>query len=103
MQYVNIHCLIIIHLFDRKWVFGEPRCCGCGRAVVAEEEAAVEAAAEETGSSGVYGGGGDRQSRERRSRERWRGDRRGEFWNESQTTQGGLLFIGSKISAAVLN
>jgi hypothetical protein len=26
-----------------------------------------------------------------------------EFWNESETTQSGLLFVGSKISVAVLN
>jgi hypothetical protein len=26
-----------------------------------------------------------------------------EFWDESETTRGGLLFIGSKISATVLN
>jgi hypothetical protein len=26
-----------------------------------------------------------------------------EFYDESETTRGGLLFIGSKISAAILN
>jgi hypothetical protein len=26
-----------------------------------------------------------------------------EFWDESKMTQGGLLFIGSKISATILN
>jgi hypothetical protein len=26
-----------------------------------------------------------------------------EFWDESEMTQGGLLFIGSKISTVVLN
>jgi hypothetical protein len=40
------------------------------------------AVAEETGLSGIDGGGGDQQSRE---------------------PQGGLLFIGSKQSATVLN
>jgi hypothetical protein len=62
------------------------------------------------GGSGVeHGGRGDRH------RQRWRRPvcraavarrpRAGtlEFWNESQTTRGGLLFIGSKISEADLN
>jgi hypothetical protein len=56
-----------------------------------------------------HDGGGDRR------RQRWRRPvcraavarrpRAGtlEFWNESQTTQGGLLFIGSKIAEADLN
>jgi hypothetical protein len=53
--------------------------------------------AEETGSSGVDGGGGDRRSRERRGLR--------EFWDAKQndTGRGGLLFIGSTISAAVFN
>jgi hypothetical protein len=66
-----------------------------GRVATEEEEVSVEAAAEETGSRSVDDGEGDR-----RSRERW-GLR--EFWDESKTTRGGLLFIGSKISATVLN
>jgi hypothetical protein len=46
--------------------------------MLAEETGAVESGGEETG-----------------------GDL--EFWDESETTRGGLLFIGSKISATVLN
>jgi hypothetical protein len=30
MQSVNIYYLIIIHLFDQKKIFGEPRCGGGG-------------------------------------------------------------------------
>jgi hypothetical protein len=45
--------------------------------------------------AGIDGGGGDRQSRERK------GPR--EFGMKSEMTWGGLLFISSKISAAVLN
>jgi hypothetical protein len=55
--------------------------------------------AEEIGSSGVDGGGGDWQSREQRSRES--GGDLESFGMKSETTRGGLLFIGSKISAAV--
>jgi hypothetical protein len=65
-----------------------------------EEEADVEAAAEEIGSSGIDDGGGDRWSTERQSREWW-GIR--EFWDESERTQSGLLFIGLKLLAVVLN
>jgi hypothetical protein len=49
---------------------------------------------------GTVRGGGDRR------RERWRGYRTVgilEFLDERQTTRGELLFIGSKISAAVQN
>jgi hypothetical protein len=67
--------------------------------MMVEEEADVEAAAEEIGSSGIDDGGGDRWSTERQSRERW-GLR--ECWDESEMTRSGLLFIGSKISVAVL-
>jgi hypothetical protein len=56
-----------------------------------EGEAGVEAAAEETGSSGITGGGvesgGDLES----------------FGIKNEITWSGLLFICSKISAAVLN
>jgi hypothetical protein len=50
----------------------------------------VAAEEEETG---VNGGGGDRHG------EWWTLEF---FWDESQTTRGGQLFIGSKISKAVL-
>jgi hypothetical protein len=60
---------------------------------VAEEEPSV--VAEETGLSGIDNSGGDQ-----RSRDRWR---LREFWDESERTRGELLFIGSKISGAVLN
>jgi hypothetical protein len=60
---------------------------------VEEEEAGVEAVTEETSSSGVDGGRGDRRSRERQ--------RLREFWDESKTPWGELLFIGSKISTTV--
>jgi hypothetical protein len=62
---------------------------------VAEEEPSVEVVAEETGLSGIDNSGGDQ-----RSRDRWR---LREFWDESERTRGELLFIGSKISGAVLN
>jgi hypothetical protein len=62
---------------------------GRGAAVEEEEEASVEVVVEKTGSSGVHGGG-DQWSMERRSRERW-GLR--EFWDESETTRGRLLFM----------
>jgi hypothetical protein len=68
MQSVNIHCLIVIHLFDQKYVFGEPQCGGGARAV-AEEEAGIEVAAKETGLSGVNSDGGNWQSREWWSRD----------------------------------
>jgi hypothetical protein len=69
-------------------------------AVAVEEEANVEVAVEETGSSSINDNGGDQKSRERKSREQ---RELREFWNESERTRGGLLFIGSKISAIVLN
>jgi predicted Zn-dependent protease len=66
--------------------------CTHGRATTTEEEeASVEAVAKETGSSGR----GNQRSTERRGLR--------EFWDESKRTRGGLLFIGSKISATVLN
>jgi hypothetical protein len=65
------------------------------RSRAAVEEAGVEAVAEDTNLSGVDGGGGDRRSRERRGLR--------VFWDKSETTQGGLLFIRLKISIAVLN
>jgi hypothetical protein len=68
---------------------GKPQCGGRGRAAATEEEEAdVEAAVEET----------DRveSSAEETSRDI-------EFWDESEMTRGGLLFIGSKISTTVLN
>jgi hypothetical protein len=61
---------------------------------VAEEEPSVEVVAEETGLSGIDNSG------DQRSRDRWR---LREFWDESERTRGELLFIGSKISGAVLN
>jgi hypothetical protein len=91
-----------IHLFDRsisthcihqKKVFGQPYLSVWRQ--WREEEAGIATAADETGLSGVDGGGGDRQSRVR-----W-GVR--EFVMKSKMTRGGLLFIGSKISARVLN
>jgi hypothetical protein len=57
-------------------------------ATVKKEEAGVEAAVEET--VRVESGG-----------EETDGDL--EFWDESEITWGRLLFIGSKISAAVVN
>jgi hypothetical protein len=58
-------------------------------------------AAEETGSCDVDGSGGDRRSRERQSRE---SDIDLEsFVMKNETVWDGLLFIGSKISAVVLN
>jgi hypothetical protein len=75
--------------------------CARGRALVAVvEEAGVEAMVEETSLSSIDDGGGDWWSREQRSREQ-RGLR--ELWDQSERTQDGLLFIGSKISAMVLN
>jgi hypothetical protein len=68
--------------------------------VLVEEEADVEAAVEETSSSGVYGSEGEQRSRQRWNRQR---QRLREFWDESEMTQSRLLFIGSKISAMVLN
>jgi hypothetical protein len=64
-------------------------------AAVAKEEAGVEAAVEETSSSDVDDG------RVESNDEETDGDL--EFWDENKMTQGGLLFIGSKISANVLN
>jgi hypothetical protein len=56
-------------------------------------------AVEETGSSGIDNGGGDR-----RSQEQWSRERRGlSFGMKSQMTHSGILLIGSKISAVVLN
>jgi hypothetical protein len=88
MQSINIHYLIIIHLFiysikSRFLVnFGvaAAKVFVHGRAAVAAavEEADIEAAAEEIS-----------------------GDL--EFWDKSEITRGRLLFICSKISAAVLN
>jgi hypothetical protein len=60
--------------------------CTCGRAAAAEEE---------TGSSSINGGRGDRRSRER-------GEDLESFGMKSETTWGGLLFIGSKLSATIL-
>jgi hypothetical protein len=59
-----------------------------GRAATAtEEDAGVEAAAEESGvESGDEETGGDF-----------------EFWDESEMTREGALFISSKISEAILN
>jgi hypothetical protein len=57
-------------------------------------------AEEEAGSSGIDGGG-DRWSREQRSRQSG-GDLKS-FGIKSKTTRGELLFIGSKISATILN
>jgi hypothetical protein len=70
----------------------------CGRVVVAaEEDAGVEAA------SAV-----EEEISIERHRRQWRRPMRRpagtlEFWDESRMTRGGLLFIGSKISEAVLN
>jgi hypothetical protein len=66
----------------------------CGRdraAAAAEEEADVEVATKETDSSSIDDGGGQSD-----------GDLE-IFWDESKMTQGGLLFIGLKISTSVLN
>jgi hypothetical protein len=62
---------------------------------------AASTAVEEIGSSGVDGGGGDRRSREQQSRES--GGDLDSFGMKSKMIRGGLLFIGSKIAATVLN
>jgi hypothetical protein len=71
-----------VHGEERRWRFS------VSNVAVAAEEISVD------------DGGGDRH------RERWRGDHTARtlefFWDESQTTRGGLLFVGSKISEAVL-
>jgi hypothetical protein len=66
--------------------------CARGRAAAAaeEEEAGVEVVVEETGSSGIDDGGVE-SGRDLES-----------FGMKSETTWDRLLFIGSKISAAVL-
>jgi hypothetical protein len=72
MQSVNIHCLIIIHLFDQKNVFREPQCGGG-----VGDQLGVRGRVVVTSSSAIDNGGGDRRSRERLSRVRRRGDQRG--------------------------
>jgi hypothetical protein len=59
---------------------------------------AASTAVEETDMSGVDGVGGDWRSRERES-----GGDLESFGMESETIRGGLIFIGSKISEAILN
>jgi hypothetical protein len=109
MQPISIYCLnvvaaedslhtlesiqFIIYSIDQKKVFGEPK-CGSGIEAAVQKRRwrrlarAASMTAEETG--GVEGGGvesaGDLES----------------FVLKNETTRGGLLFIGSKISAVVL-
>jgi hypothetical protein len=58
---------------------------------------------EETDTSSIDGGGCGRRSRERWSRERESDRDLESFEMKRETTRGGLIFIGSKISEAVLN
>jgi hypothetical protein len=116
--YIAIYSLIYIHcnLFDQKKIFGELTSvcrqqrllCTCGRAVAVttEEEASpsdVDGGGGNRHMSGVDGGRGDRRSRERWSRERESGGDLEYFGMKREITWDGLIFIGSKISEAILN